>query len=59
MTKERKIALRLLAHNLDNMTYWEEEKSYYADENTNKEKVNEEIYKIMKQIITRYNLNNI
>ena len=59
MTKERRIALRLLQHYIDNMTYWEEEKSYYCDDDTNKELVNEEVYKILGQIIKRYNLNSI
>lgn len=59
MTKERKIALRVLAHNIDNMSYWEESKSHYTDGDADPEKVNEEIWKIMEQIIKRYNLNNI
>lgn len=59
MTNERKIALRLLAHYIDNMDYWEEAKEYYANEDTDIAKVNAEILKIQKQIINRYNLNNI
>ena len=59
MNNERKIALRILAHQIDNMSYWEDSKDYYADRNTDVDKVNEEINKIMRQIIERYNLNKI
>lgn len=59
MTKERKIALRVLSHFIDNMSYWEDVKDYYADATADIKKVNKELNKITKQIIKRYNLNNI
>lgn len=57
MTEERKIALRILAHYLDNMDYWEEEHIHYADSDTDIKEVNRELLKISKQIIKRYGLN--
>lgn len=58
MKTERKIALRILGHAIDNMGYWEESKMYYADdEGINHDIINAEIEKISKQIIDRYGLN--
>lgn len=58
MTNERKVALRLLTHYIDSMSYWEQSKLYYTDENTDIDKVNEELAKISTQIIARYRLND-
>lgn len=58
MTTERKIALRILEHAIDNMGYWEESKMYYADdEGIDHDLINKEIEKISLQIIKRYGLN--
>jgi predicted AAA+ superfamily ATPase len=57
MTEERKVALRILAHQIDNMSYWEEQKEYYTNEDVDAYKVNEEVFKIMRQVIERYGLN--
>ena len=57
MTEERKVALRILAHQIDNMSYWEEQKEYYTNEGVDADKVNEEVFKIMRQVIERYGLN--
>ena len=59
MTNERKIALRILEHFIDNMSYWEESKGYYMMDGADIEKVNAEVAKISKQIIDRYGLNRI
>lgn len=56
MKKEREIALRILAHNIDNMSYWEDSKDYYA-EGADVEKVNEEVFRIMNRIIKEFKLN--
>lgn len=56
MTKERKVALRILTNAVDNMGYWRESKMYYA-EGVDADKVDEEIDKIARQIIDRYGLN--
>lgn len=58
MKTERKIALRILEHTINNMWYWEENKMYYTDdEDIDHDIVNAEIEKISKQIIDRYGLN--
>ena len=58
MKTERKIALRILEHAINNMWYWEENKMYYTDdEDIDHDIVNTEIEKISKQIIDRYGLN--
>ena len=58
MKTERKIALRILEHTINNMWYWEENKMYYTDdEDIDHDIVNTEIEKISKQIIDRYGLN--
>lgn len=59
MTEERKVALRVVAHYVDCMSYWEDDKAYYVnpDKDIDEDKVHEEVHKIMKQIINRYDLN--
>lgn len=57
MTEERKAALRILAHNVDNMSYWEEQKEYYVQPGADLDQIQDEVRKIMKQIIDRYGLN--
>lgn len=57
MTEERKVALRILAHFIDSMSYWEEQKEYYAQPGADMDKIQDEVLKIQKQIIDRYGLN--
>ena len=64
MTKERKTALWILSHNIDNMSYWQESYEngrFRFDDGIEVDisKVNDEVNKIMKQIIDRYDLNRI
>ena len=57
MTTERKIALRILGHAVDNMGYWKENKMYYADDKgIDYDLIDKEIEKISLQIIERYGL---
>ena len=55
MTKERKLALRILYNAIDGMGYWQESEMY-RDNEADTEKVNAEIDKIARQITDRYGL---
>ena len=59
LTKERIVALRLLSHYIDNMSYWQESKDYYADSETDINAVDREVFQIQREIIRLYDLNSI